>query len=103
MSYGPFVLPQHATLLQTSGIAPEIAAARGYKSADTKATLARYGFSPAQCVVPGLLIPVHGVDGGVRFYQYRPDAPRLNGEGKPIKYETPPGVHMAVDAHPLPD
>ncbi len=52
-------------------------------------------------MVPGLLIPVHGVDGGARFYQYRPDDPRLNGEGKPVKYETPPSVRMAVDAHPL--
>lgn len=99
--YGAFVLPQHAALLRASGITPEVAVARGYKSADTRATLARYGFSKAQRIVPGLLIPVYGMDGRIRFYQYRPDDPRFNGEGKPVKYETPPNVRMAVDAHPM--
>jgi len=68
---------------------------------DTKATLARYGFGKAQRTIPGLLISVHGVDGTLRFYQYRPDDPRLNNEGKSVKYETPSNVRMAIDAHPM--
>jgi hypothetical protein len=95
------LFPQHVALLRASGITDEVAAARGYVSVDTKMTLARFGFSPAQRRVPGLLIPIHNVVGTVAFHQYRPDSPRLNRDGKPVKYETPPNVRMALDCHPF--
>lgn len=79
MSFGLF--PQHAALLEGSGITPEVAEARGYVSCDTKATLARLGFGQSARLVPGLLIPIHTVLGGVVFHQYRPDSPRLNADG----------------------
>ena len=94
--------PEHEALLVASTIAPEVAAARGYKSADTKAALARLGFSKAQQHVPALLVPVwSAVTGQIAFYQARPDTPRVNGNGKVVKYETPANVRMAVDAHPM--
>lgn len=93
------LFPQHEALLRASGITPEIAEARGYVSADTKAELGRRGFSPVQRQVPGLLIPVWRVTGERAFDQYRPDTPRLNLSGKPIRYETPPKVRMALDVH----
>ncbi len=98
MSFGLF--QQHAALLRASGVSDEVAQARGYVSVDTKATLARYAFTPAQRSVPGLLIPLWTVTGQRGFAQYRPDNPRLNADGKPVKYETPPQARMALDVHP---
>jgi len=95
------LFPQHVALLRASGITDEVAAARGYVSVDAKTTLARVGFSPVQRRVPGLLIPIYKVVGTVAFHQYRPDSPRLNSDGKPVKYETPPNVRMALDCHPF--
>lgn len=92
----PMLLPQHQHLIATSGIAPEVAAARGYRSITTKADARRLGFGDAQCNVPALLIPVWGVTGEVVTYQLRPDTPRVK-DGKPLKYETPVGSHMALD------
>lgn len=95
------LFPQHEALLHVSGITSAVAEARGYRTVDTKAMLARYGFSPAQRRVPGLLIPVWGVNGQQLFAQYRPDTPRTNADGKPVKYETPRNVRMVIDAHPM--
>ena len=96
------LLRQHEEMIARSGIRREVADARGYRSADTKAQLGRLTFSPAQCLVPALVIPVWSVASGkVAFHQARPDLPRQNGDGKIVKYETPAGVRMCVDANPL--
>ncbi|MGH2454150.1 MAG: DUF3854 domain-containing protein [bacterium] len=95
-----FLFPQHIELMLGSGIAPEVARARGYVSVDTKAELGRKGFSPAQQRVPGLLLPVWRVTGERAFYQYRPDEPRINSAGRVVKYEMPTKVRMALDVHP---
>lgn len=95
-----YLLKHHETmLLDESAIAPEIVEERGYRSVEKKAKLKDLGFSEAQCNVPGLLIPVWGVNGEIATYQYRPDQPRIR-DGKPAKYETPPGSRMVLDAHP---
>lgn len=83
--------------MAASCISPEIAAARGYRSIETKADLERKGFSRAQRNVPGLLIPVYNIFGECATYQYRPDEPRVNKDGKIIKYETPSGSRMVLD------
>jgi hypothetical protein len=98
--YGAAIFPQHAALLKQSAISPEVAAARGYVSVDTKARLASARFAKSQRSVPGLLMPVHGTDGTVRLHQYRPDSPRLNGKGKPVKYETPWRARLCLDVPP---
>jgi len=90
------LLIQHRNLIEGSCIAPEVAAARGYRSVATKADARRLGFGDAQCNVPALLIPVWGVNGEIATYQLRPDTPRVK-DGKPLKYETPAGSHMALD------
>ncbi len=98
---GVLLFPQHEELLQASTITPAVAAARGYVSVDKKATLARYGFAPAQQQVPALLLPVWSALTKQRaFSQVRPDDPRIGSNGTPIKYETPRGIAMAIDAHP---
>lgn len=95
------LLPQHLDLIQASKIAPEIAAARGYCSVETKAKLKRLGFGERQQIVPTLLIPVWNVDGEVATYQHRPDSPRIDTRtGKSVKYETPAASRMVLDVPP---
>jgi hypothetical protein len=94
------LLPQHAEMLAASGVSPEVEQKRAYTSVTEKSTLAMAGFSPSQQIVPGLLIPAWTVRGEHGGYQYRPDQPR-NLKGRVVKYETPKGAAMIVNAHPL--
>jgi len=94
------LLPQHARLISGSAIAPEVAEARGYRSITRKVDLRELGFADRQCRIPALLIPVWGGSGEVATYQSRPDEPRINENGKAVKYETPSGTRMALDVHP---
>jgi len=91
------LLPHHAKLIEASGIAPEVAAARGYRSVTTKAELRSLGFSENQCRVPALLIPIRDVHGEIVSYQIRPDAPRISKNGKTVKYESPVGARQVLD------
>ena len=93
------ILPDHLALITGSGIAPEVARARGYRSITKRSDLRRLGFGDNQCRVPALLIPIHGVGGDVVTYQIRPDDPRMR-LGKAIKYETPAGTRMVLDLPP---
>lgn len=95
----PGLLPAHQALLDASCIAPEVAAARGYRSVTVQADLLRLGFARSQRLVPALLIPVRDVHGQVATYQSRPDTPRIR-DGKPLKYETPAGSSMVLDVPP---
>lgn len=94
-------------MLAASGITPEHAAARGYESITSSGRLANldgngHGIVKAGRKVPGLLVPMLRFDASTWGYQFRPDDPRLDDKGKPIKYETvwqqrngldvPPGV-----------
>lgn len=94
------LLPQHQALLAASAIPDHVAAARGYQSLTTQAAVRRYGFSPSQARVPALLLPIWDVFGEIGTYQLRPDLPRMV-DGKPRKYETPPGTRMVLDVPPL--
>lgn len=87
------------SLTKGSSIAEEVIARRGYRSVRTKEELKTKGFSPVQCNIPGLLIPILGLSGDPVMYQYRPDEPRIK-DGKPIKYETPSGARMVLDFPP---
>ncbi len=95
-----YLAKHHETmLLDESGIAPDIVGERGYRSVEKKVDLRGLGFSEAQRNIPGLLVPVWGVNGEIATYQYRADLPRMK-DGKPVKYETPPGTGMVLDVHP---
>lgn len=95
-------LPHRHMLEVDSGITPGIIAERGYWTATTKQELAALGFSKEQQRVPALVLPMHGVDGIVIGHQIRPDEPRLNDKGKPVKYEFPAGSMMRIDICPNP-
>src|SRR3989304_10613518 len=95
----PDLLTSHfLQLSQGSHISIEVIKQRSYRSLLGKSGLVKLGFSPAQRHVPGILIPLWGVDAsGIVSYQFRPDNPRLNSKGKPIKYETPKGATNHLD------
>ena len=99
-------------LRRGSAISDEVIAARGYRTVADPADLAALGFSPAQCRVPGLLLPLWAPDAAAdrpALYIYRPDAPRSFDEKhkgplpdgtypqRVVKYETPKGSSMRLD------
>jgi len=81
-------------LFEGSGISPEVAAARGYRTIRHRSE-APPEFKDYQRRA-GLLIPLYSPDGGTAGYQLRPDKPRKGGP----KYETPGGISPVVDVHP---
>ena len=91
----------HKAMLEASGIPLEHAAAREYETIMHSQRLAQIGIvKAARDHVPGLLIPLLDKRGRTWGYQYRPDHPRLGGDGKPIKYETPWGQRNGLDIPP---
>lgn len=83
-----------------SGISIDVIKERGYRSLLGKAELEKLGFTPAQQRSPGILIPIWSVDGKEAGYQLRPDHPRTNSRGKPVKYESPTGSPNRLDCPP---
>ena len=98
--YGIRLEPQHQRLLEESCITVEHARARDYMTVDTKKRLEQLNITKAGRNVPGLLIPLHDKTGAVWGWQYRPDSPRENAQGKPLKYETPVGQRNGIDVPP---
>jgi len=97
----PELLQGHFDHLTTgSGIHPDVVAERKYRSFLGRAELAKLGFVSSQQHFPGLLIPLWGVDGTRAGCQYRPDNPRLNPQGRSIKYESPRGSGNRLDCPP---
>jgi hypothetical protein len=92
--------PNHITELQRSAIAPTVARQRGYETVTAIRQVKRYGFAEAQCLVPGPLIPIYGVGGERTSYQFKPDAPRVDRDGKIVKYENPRNRPSALDVPP---
>ena len=90
----------HRRMLKDSAIGAEVIAARGYYTATLPAELERLGFAASQRRVPALVIPIRDVNGRVALHQSRPDDPRIDGKGKPRKYETPFGHKLVLDVPP---
>jgi hypothetical protein len=72
-----YLLPQHCELIEGSAISPEVAAERGYRSAQKKVELRSLGFAEKQCLVPAMLVPEWTVHGQNGTNQIRPDQPRI--------------------------
>src|SRR4030042_1577046 len=97
----PQLLTGHLThLKEGSGITIDVIRERGYRSVLGKAELEKLGFTPAQQRAPGILIPLWSVDGKEAGFQFRPDNPRTNSRGKPVKYEIPAGSSLRLDCPP---
>jgi hypothetical protein len=94
------LLPHHRDQLEhESGISPEVIAESGARSVTESAELRTLGFAEYQRMVPGILFPYKTL-GGLTRYRYRPDNPRLNDRGKPVKYEAPAGVPLSLYVPP---
>ncbi len=97
----PAFLQRHYDALRRgSGITDDVIRERGYRSILGKQELADLGFSPAQRRPPGLLLPVWTPDGQNPLYVYRPDLPRSDARGRPLKYEMPAGARVRLDVPP---
>ncbi len=97
----PELLADHFRHLnEGSGISIDVIKDRGYRSLLGKTELEKLGFTPAQQRSPGILIPLWSVDGKEAGYQLRPDHPRTNNRGKPVKYESPTGSSNRLDCPP---
>lgn len=94
-------IPHRHMLEVGSGITAGVIAARGYWTATNVDELSPLGFARDQLRVPALVMPLYGVDGGIVSHQIRPDDPRMNDKGKPVKYETPAGSQMRLDICPV--
>jgi hypothetical protein len=87
-------------MLAMSGITPPVIAARGCRTVTKRSELEQPGFSRPQRIIATLPVPIWSSAGTIGSYQHRPDAPRINGAGKPIKYETPVASRMVIDVPP---
>lgn len=97
----PRLLQVHLEHLTSSAISIDVIQERGYSSVLGKTALRDAGFSKSQQRAPGILIPLHGVDGSVIGHQYRPDKPREDTKrGRLIKYENPTGSSVRLDIPP---
>lgn len=106
----PYLSPKHRRMLfRESALSPEIVAARGYWTATSGDSLRELKFAPYQCLVPALVIPMYSPAGELVSHQTRPDQPRPdksrkkdeNGEHPAMKYETPAGLGVHLDVHPM--
>ncbi|MEJ7900497.1 MAG: DUF3854 domain-containing protein, partial [Thermomicrobiales bacterium] len=91
-------------LERESGISPERITARGYWTETEPDVLIALGFSPFQCrreMGPFLVIPEWTTAGVQVGYKIKADHPRTDPKsGKPIKYESPHGASLHIDAPP---
>ena len=94
--------PEHQRMLhEGSVISRDVISNRGYRTVASKAERAALGLTPAQRIVPGLLIPIHSTDGSQPNFQHRPDSPRTDRQGRIIKYETPARSGIRIDCPPV--
>ncbi len=92
------LLPQHALQLAESGVNPDVARERGYRSVTKKTALREYGFAGTQVRVPALVMPIRDMHGEIVTYQSRPDDPRVDRRtGRLVKYETPARTSLRLD------
>src|SRR5918995_2528710 len=93
---------RHQRMLEIeSAITAEVIQARGYRTIEDPEELLNLGYQDYQAITPGLLLPLYDMWGNISSYQYRPEDPRENGEGKLIKYETRAGHRQVLDANPI--
>jgi hypothetical protein len=92
------LLPHHRAELDASGIAPAVWTRRGTRSVTARETAA-LGFASWQ-QFDGLLFPQWTLAGVQRNHLLKPDRPRPDEKGKPIKYEAPYESVPHWDLHP---
>jgi hypothetical protein len=103
-SVDPILSDRHRHMLEAeSAITAEVIQARAYRTVEDPDELLSLGYQDYQAITPGLLVPLYDMFGSVSSYQYRPDNPRRDAEGKLVKYETREGYRQVLDANPILD
>jgi Domain of unknown function (DUF3854) len=98
----PILSDRHRRMLEIeSAITAEVIQARAYRTIEELEELRNLGYQDYQAITPGLLVPLYDMFGNLSSYQYRPEDPRENGEGKLVKYETRAGHRQVLDANPI--
>jgi hypothetical protein len=97
--------PAHRTMLEVeSGITPDVIAERGYRSltsAEALKVLPTLRFSVVQSRLgSGLLFPLTLPEDPAPLYQFRPDHPRRDEDGRLMKYEIPARTTQRLIFHP---
>jgi uncharacterized protein DUF3854 len=95
----PLTLEHQRMLYGGSAIAPDVAAARGYRSITSAADVPSEFASWQRR--RGLLVPTYSPNGETVGYQLRPDKPIKRKSGNAPKYETPAGARITLDVNPL--
>jgi hypothetical protein len=93
-----YLAPQHEAKLRSSCISPDVESERAYYTITDADGLRMLGFSK-DTVPPALAIPMYN-HAGQMITIVRPDHPRMNGNGKPVKYDRPGGQRNIIDIHP---
>jgi hypothetical protein len=93
-------LAHQRMLFEESCLDTSVVVERRYRTVASEAELAQLGFSKPQQRVPALVVPMYSPAGELVTHQIRPDTPRKNNKGKPVKYETPAGSPIRLDVHP---
>src|SRR5829696_6023949 len=86
-------------LFEESGIAEEVATARGYRTIRRCSEVPDV-FANWQRRL-GLLVPTYSPDGAATGHQLRPDRPIKRKSGDAPRYETPAGGRITLDVNPL--
>jgi len=98
---------QIARLTKTSAVAPEVIRARGYRNASLNDAdyYKSLGWTNLAKALPGLEIPLWGMNGKSTKVQLRPDAPPVlrdaDGKTRTQKYLFPAGEVAQLDVNPL--
>lgn len=96
------LLPHHLADLRRSGLTDETIAACGFRSESGYDRLALIlGWRKwHKRMGSALVIPFHAQDGANGYCRLKPDTPRRDRNGKPIKYESPRGQRNRVFVPP---
>src|SRR5438309_1680371 len=87
------LLPHHLAGLRARGLSDATITAAGLRSETSKDKLAALlGWKRAgRTIAPAIVIPFTAADGSNGYHRIRPDVPRRDRNGKPVKYESPKG------------
>jgi hypothetical protein len=100
MTADPLSAEHRRMLEHDSAITSGVITARGYRTITGKKELRVLGFSQLQCRVPGLLIPIYPPGATNAGCPFRPDLPRIDKQGRVVKYESPSGGGIRIDCPP---
>ncbi len=93
---GEILSDKHLAELRASAISDDIITERGYETITNPKALPD-AFIGEQRTRHGYLLPIRDVTGDIVTYQLKPDVPRIDAKGKPIKYETAKAGRSCID------